>query len=180
MNLGQQVKIVRNDEITCEQIAALAPDYLVLSPGPCTPNESGITLDAIKYFAGDIPMLGVCLGHQAIGQVFGAQVVRARNIKHGKTSLVSHNDSALFTYIDNPFVATRYHSLIIAEHTLPNTLNVTAWCEETSGEREIMAIEHKSLAIYGVQFHPESLLSASGMQILANFLTVSADKIRLA
>ncbi len=180
MNLGQQVKIVRNDEITCEQIAALAPDYLVLSPGPCTPNESGITLDAIKYFAGVIPMLGVCLGHQAIGQVFGAQVVRARNIKHGKTSLVSHNDSALFTCIDNPFVATRYHSLIIAQHTLPNTLNVTAWCEETSGEREIMAIEHKSLAIYGVQFHPESLLSASGMQILANFLTVSADKIRLA
>tara|TARA_R110000772_G_scaffold124433_2_gene231032 strand:+ start:1256 stop:1798 length:543 start_codon:yes stop_codon:yes gene_type:complete len=180
VTLGQEVKIVRNDEITCEQIAALAPDYLVLSPGPCTPNESGVTLDAINRFAGMIPMLGVCLGHQAIGQVFGAKVERANNIKHGKTSLVEHNDSPLFSGIDKPFIATRYHSLLITESTLPDTLAVTAWCEEIPGQREIMAIEHQNLAVYGVQFHPESLLSASGLQILANFLTVSADKMTLA
>ncbi|AEE21682.1 glutamine amidotransferase of anthranilate synthase [Glaciecola sp. 4H-3-7+YE-5] len=180
VTLGQAVKVVRNDQVTCVQIAELAPDYLVFSPGPCTPNESGVTLDAIKQFAGVIPMLGVCLGHQAIAQVFGASIVRARNIKHGKTSHVTHNHSDLFHRISTPFIATRYHSLLVDEQSLPDTLQVTAWCEESPSEREIMAIEHRSLAIYGVQFHPESLLSTSGLQILANFLTVSADKIILA
>ncbi|QHJ11696.1 Aminodeoxychorismate/anthranilate synthase component 2 [Paraglaciecola mesophila] len=180
VTLGQVVKVVRNDHITCEQIAELAPDYLVFSPGPCTPNESGVTLGAIEQFSGVIPMLGVCLGHQAIAQVFGANIIRARNIKHGKTSYVTHDNSGLFNAIPTPFIATRYHSLLVEEQGLPESLKVTAWCDEIPGEREIMAIEHRSLAVYGVQFHPESLLSTCGMQILANFLTVSADKIILA
>tara|TARA_R110002012_G_scaffold241712_1_gene415995 strand:+ start:498 stop:1130 length:633 start_codon:yes stop_codon:yes gene_type:complete len=192
VTLGQDVKVVRNDELTCEDITALAPEYLVLSPGPCSPNESGVTLDAIKQFAGVIPMLGVCLGHQAIAQVFGAKIVRAENIKHGKTSYISHNASALFNGVDNPFIATRYHSLLVDNQSLPKEIVVTAWCEETiptkttheengpeetASQHEIMAIEHRTLAIYGVQFHPESLLSTSGLQILANFLTESADKL---
>ena len=182
VTLGQDVKVVRNDELTCEDITALEPDYLVLSPGPCTPNESGVTLDAIKQFAGVIPMLGVCLGHQAIAQVFGAKIVRANNIKHGKTSYISHDANALFNGVDNPFIATRYHSLLVDNESLPEDIVVTAWCdetapEETAGHREIMAIEHRTLAIYGVQFHPESLLSTSGLQILANFLTESTDKL---
>jgi anthranilate synthase/aminodeoxychorismate synthase-like glutamine amidotransferase len=180
VTLGQDVKVVRNDEITCKEIAYLAPDYLVLSPGPCTPDESGVTLEVITQFAGAIPMLGVCLGHQAIAQVFGATIVRATNIKHGKTSHVSHNGSVLFDNVNNPFIATRYHSLLVERQTLPDEIMVTAWCKEAPGEREIMAIEHRSLAVYGVQFHPESLLSSSGLQILDNFLTASANKITLA
>lgn len=195
VTLGQDVKVVRNNELTCEDITALAPDYLVLSPGPCTPNESGVTLDAIKQFSGVIPMLGVCLGHQAIAQVFGAKIVRANNIKHGKTSYITHNGSALFNDVDTPFIATRYHSLLVDNESLPEEIIVTAWCEETAheekglggknleestGQHEIMAIEHRTLAIYGVQFHPESLLSTSGLQILANFLTESADKLTKA
>lgn len=175
VELGQEVQVVRNDAITLAQIDALAPEYLVLSPGPCTPNESGITLAAIAHFAGKIPMLGVCLGHQAIAQVFGATIQSAGAIKHGKTALVTHNTGHLFTAINNPFTATRYHSLIIENTTLSTNFSVTAWCETTLADgiqlTEIMAIEDPSQHIYGVQFHPESLLTEQGHDILANFLS---------
>lgn len=168
--LGQQVMVVRNDLIDITGIEQLAPDYLVISPGPCTPNEAGISLQAIKHFAGRIPILGVCLGHQAIGQVFGAKVVRASQVMHGKTSAVEHTDSALFRDIDSPFVATRYHSLVLDWSSLPAEFNVTAWVEEWDGQRTAMAIEHKMLPLHGVQFHPESVLTEAGHCILANFL----------
>lgn len=170
--LGQQVQIVRNDKISCEQIAQLAPTFLVFSPGPGTPDTAGVTLAAIKQFAGRIPILGVCLGHQAIGQAFGAKVVRADNIKHGKTSLVMHNASGLFVGVNNPFVATRYHSLLLAHDSIPQAFSMSAWCQDPAQAIEVMAIEHQSLAIFGVQFHPESLLSTSGKQILANYLAL--------
>ena len=173
VELGQQVEVVRNDKITCVDIANLAPEFLVLSPGPCTPNEAGVTLDAITKFAGTIPMLGVCLGYQAIGQVFGAKVVRAKNIKHGKTSLLSHQSTALFTNIPDPFVATRYHSLLLQEDSIPAEFQVSAWCQDEGQDREVMAIEHRSLPIAGVQFHPESLLTEYGRPILANFLRIN-------
>jgi anthranilate synthase/aminodeoxychorismate synthase-like glutamine amidotransferase len=174
VELGQQVEVVRNDKITCAQIAGLAPEFLVLSPGPCTPNEAGVTLEVIRKFAGKIPLLGVCLGHQAIGQVFGAKVVRAKNIKHGKTSQVHHQNSALFDNVPDPFVATRYHSLLLQEDSIPKEFIVSAWCEEEDQGREVMAIEHTSLPIAGVQFHPESLLTEFGHAILANFLNTHA------
>ncbi|MFT6899843.1 MAG: anthranilate synthase/aminodeoxychorismate synthase-like glutamine amidotransferase [Paraglaciecola sp.] len=167
--LGQEVQIVRNDKITCQQIAQLAPQFLVFSPGPGTPNDAGITLAAIKKFAGFIPILGVCLGHQAIGQAFGAKVIRATNIKHGKTSNIKHSATKLFDEIPSPFVATRYHSLLLAWDSIPSQFTISAWCEEL-GNTEVMAIEHKNFPIFGVQFHPESLLSTSGKQILKNFL----------
>jgi anthranilate synthase/aminodeoxychorismate synthase-like glutamine amidotransferase len=167
--LGQEVQVVRNDKITCQQIAQRAPQFLVFSPGPCTPDEAGITLAAIKKFAGSIPMLGVCLGHQAIGQAFGAKVIPAANIKHGKTSNIKHSATKLFDEVPSPFVATRYHSLLLAGDSIPSQFKLSAWCEER-GTTEVMAIEHKSLPIFGVQFHPESLLSTSGKQILKNFL----------
>ncbi|WP_340679339.1 aminodeoxychorismate/anthranilate synthase component II [Paraglaciecola sp.] len=176
VELGQQVKIVRNDQLDCEAIAQLAPEYLVISPGPCTPDQAGISLQAIEQFAGKIPLLGVCLGHQAIGQVFGAQVVRARNIKHGKTSLIEHNSSRLFHEVPSPFMATRYHSLLLAQDSINTDFAVSAWCKESGVEREVMAIEHKSLAIAGVQFHPESLLTEFGHQILANFINQNGVK----
>ncbi|MFQ3234727.1 MAG: para-aminobenzoate synthetase component 2 [Paraglaciecola sp.] len=169
ISLGQEVKIVRNDKITCQQIAQLAPQFLVFSPGPCTPDDAGITLSAIKEFAGSIPMLGVCLGHQAIGQAFGAEVIRAANVKHGKTSNIKHSATKLFEQVPSPFVATRYHSLLLARDSIPSQFTISAWCEEL-GTNEVMAIEHKELPVFGVQFHPESLLSTSGKQILKNFL----------
>jgi anthranilate synthase/aminodeoxychorismate synthase-like glutamine amidotransferase len=180
--LGQEVVIVRNDEIDCAKIRALYPNYLVFSPGPCTPSSSGITLEAIKIFAGVIPILGVCLGHQAIGQVFGANIIKARQIKHGKTSKIYHSDSALFKDVTMPFVATRYHSLVLDRATIPDDFRITAWCDNNGevkhnalyqdmmNEAEVMAIEHKTLAIFGVQFHPESLLTEFGHHILNNFL----------
>ncbi|MEG3766330.1 aminodeoxychorismate/anthranilate synthase component II [Alteromonas sp. 14N.309.X.WAT.G.H12] len=168
--LGQTVRVIRNDAITLSQIQTLAPDMLVFSPGPCTPNEAGITLAAIQAFAGTIPMLGVCLGHQSIGQAFGAQVVGARCIKHGKTSPLIHHNSGLFQHLPTPFQVTRYHSLVIAPDSLPDTFSVDAWCEETPGEREIMAVSHKSLPIWGVQFHPESLLTEHGHALLNTFI----------
>lgn len=174
VELGQQVKVVRNNDIDILGISSLNPDYLVISPGPCTPNESGISLQAIKHFHGQIPILGVCLGHQALGQVFGAQVERATNIKHGKTSQVMHNRSALFSGVSNPFVATRYHSLLLANDSIPEDFAVTAWCEEKDSI-EVMAIEHISLPSMGVQFHPESLLTESGHQILSNFLQIGQE-----
>jgi anthranilate synthase/aminodeoxychorismate synthase-like glutamine amidotransferase len=179
VELGQQVEVVRNDKITCAQIEELAPDFLVISPGPCTPNQAGVSLQAINHFVGKIPILGVCLGHQAIGQVFGARVVRAKNIKHGKTSMVFHRSSALFKNIPDPFVATRYHSLLLKEDTIPHEFIVSAWCEEDGQEREVMAIEHLSLPIMGVQFHPESLLTEFGRAILANFLNIEQLAVRI-
>ena len=180
--LGQDVIVVRNDEVDCAEIRILCPDYLVFSPGPCTPDSSGITLEAIKVFAGLMPILGVCLGHQAIGQVFGGSVIKAQQIKHGKTSQIYHSHSALFKDVPMPFVATRYHSLVLDRVSIPDDFKITAWCsanddaknidlcQATIQQTEVMAIEHNTLPIYGVQFHPESLLTEFGHHILNNFL----------
>ncbi|MBF0218698.1 MAG: aminodeoxychorismate/anthranilate synthase component II [Gammaproteobacteria bacterium] len=169
--LGVEVVVHRNDQITVEQIAAAAPDYLVISPGPCTPNEAGVSIAAITAFAGKIPILGVCLGHQALGQAFGGRIVHAKAIMHGKTSLVHHHGRGLFTDIKQPFTATRYHSLVIEQATLPDVLEITAWTVSESGEcDEIMAVRHTSLPLVGVQFHPESILTEFGHTLLKNFL----------
>lgn len=176
VELGQDVKVVRNNEISCQQIAQLKPAHLVISPGPCTPDQAGISLQAIEQFAGKIPLLGVCLGHQAIGQVFGAHVVQARNIKHGKTSQIQHNNSQLFKNIPSPFTATRYHSLLLAQHTVPSEFTISAWCQEADFAPEVMAIEHRTLALTGVQFHPESLLTEFGHELLANFIAYGETK----
>lgn len=164
--LGAAVKVVRNDETTLEAVAALAPERIVISPGPCTPNEAGITLSLIRGLSGRIPILGVCLGHQAIGQAFGAQVVRARRVMHGKVSRVHHDGKGVFAGIPNDFVATRYHSLAIARDTLPGCLAITA----ESDDGEIMGVRHRALAVEGVQFHPEALLTEHGHALLRNFL----------
>lgn len=164
--LGEEIVVKRNNEINIAEIELLAPDYLMISPGPCTPNEAGISLEAINYFAGKIPIFGVCLGHQAIAQVFGGEVVKADKLMHGKTSSVSHDGRTLFEGISNPFQAGRYHSLIVRKETLPDCLEIAA---ETKDE-EIMAIRHKYLPIEGVQFHPESIITEEGKQLLANFL----------
>ncbi|HXT97850.1 MAG TPA: aminodeoxychorismate/anthranilate synthase component II [Polyangia bacterium] len=164
--MGQEVRVVRNDEIAAAEIAALAPSHIVISPGPCTPNEAGISLEVIKTYAGKIPILGVCLGHQAIGQAFGGKVVRAARVMHGKTSPISHDGQGLFTGLPNPFQATRYHSLLIERASVPDSLDVTA---ETA-EKEIMAVRHKTLPIEGVQFHPESFLTTAGKDLLRNFI----------
>ncbi|MEC7119662.1 MAG: aminodeoxychorismate/anthranilate synthase component II, partial [Pseudomonadota bacterium] len=161
--LGQDVHVVRNDQISLEQIEALNPAYLVISPGPCSPNEAGISLDAIRHFAGKIPLLGVCLGHQSIGQAFGGEVIRAKQVMHGRLSAMYHADIGVFEGLPNPFTATRYHSLVVAKHSLPDCLEVTAWTQDAQGEiDEIMGLRHKSLPIEGVQFHPESILSEHG------------------
>lgn len=165
--LGEELKVFRNDKITIQEIEALAPDYLMISPGPCTPNEAGISLEVIRYFAGKIPILGVCLGHQSIGQAFGGKVVRAERLMHGKTSLVHHDQKTIFRNIPSPFVVARYHSLIIEEGTLPPELEVTA----RTPEGEIMAVRHRTYPIEGVQFHPESIITEYGKQLLSNFLT---------
>ncbi|OFC69711.1 anthranilate synthase component II [Alteromonas confluentis] len=171
--LGQEVSVVRNDAITLAQIEAISPDYLVLSPGPCTPDDAGITLAAIEHFAGKIPMLGVCLGHQSIGQVFGGTVTRADKVRHGKTSPLYHREAGLFEGLPQGYEVTRYHSLVIEPSTLPDTLQVDAWCEGQNGKREIMAISHQSLPVWGVQFHPESLLTEHGHAVLQRFLTLA-------
>ena len=164
--IGQEVEVVRNDKISIEEINKLNPRYIVISPGPCTPNEAGISLELIEAFKGKIPILGVCLGHQSIGQAFGGKIVHAQTIMHGKTSKISHNNKGVFRGIKNPFIATRYHSLVIEKPTLPNCFDVTAWTDDN----EIMGIKHKELAIEGVQFHPESILSEHGHDLLKNFL----------
>lgn len=170
--LGADVSVYRNDKITIEDIERLAPSHLVISPGPCTPNEAGISMDAIRVFAGRIPILGICLGHQSIGQVFGGDVIRAKNVMHGKTSLIYHNETSVFQGVPNPHRATRYHSLVVAEATLPDCFEVTAWTKSQDGKRdEIMGMRHRSLPIEGVQFHPESILTEAGHALLANFLT---------
>jgi len=169
--LNADVKVVRNDEISIADIEALAPEKLVISPGPCTPNEAGISLEAIKHFAGKLPILGICLGHQSIGQAFGGNIIRAKQVMHGKTSLVHHKDSGVFAGLSNPFVATRYHSLVIEQDSLPDCLEITAWTENEDGSmEEIMGVRHRELDIQGVQFHPESILTQHGHDLLANFL----------
>ncbi len=169
--LGAEVQVYRNDQITIEQIEALAPQQLVVSPGPCTPNEAGISIAAINHFAGKLPILGVCLGHQSIGQAFGGKIVHAKQIMHGKTSMVKHNDSGVFKGLNNPFEVTRYHSLVIERESMPECLEMTAWVETAEGEiDEIMGVRHKELAIEGVQFHPESILTQHGHDLMKNFL----------
>jgi len=169
--LGADVTVVRNDEVTVEDIEALAPDKIVISPGPCTPNEAGISVETILKFAGKLPILGVCLGHQSIGNAFGGDIVHAKSIMHGKTSPVYHHDSGVFKNLNNPFIATRYHSLVIDQQTLPDCLEITAWTQDESGNiDEIMGVRHKELDIEGVQFHPESILTEHGHDMLRNFL----------
>ncbi|WIO74102.1 aminodeoxychorismate/anthranilate synthase component II [Porticoccaceae bacterium LTM1] len=169
--LQADVKVVRNDELTIEQIEKMAPERIVISPGPCTPNEAGVSVAAIKHFAGKIPLLGICLGHQSIGQAFGGEIVRAKQVMHGKTSPVHHNNSGVFSGLSNPFTVTRYHSLVIDQGSLPDCLEVTAWTENADGSiDEIMGVRHKELAIEGVQFHPESILTEHGHDLLRNFL----------
>jgi len=164
--LGQEVQVYRNDEISLEQIAALKPAHLVISPGPCTPNEAGVSVAAIKQFAGQIPILGVCLGHQSIGQAFGGKIVHAKQLMHGKTSEIHHKNIGVFAGLPDPFTATRYHSLVIERESLPDCLEITAWTDDG----EIMGVRHKTLAVEGVQFHPESILTEHGHAMLENFL----------
>jgi anthranilate synthase component 2 len=169
--LGADVRVYRNDQITIEEIEALNPDKIVISPGPCTPNEAGISLEVIKHFAGKKPIMGVCLGHQSIGQAFGGDIVHASAIMHGKTSPVYHNNKSVFKGLNNPVESTRYHSLVIDKNTLPDCLEITAWTETEDGEMdEIMGVQHKTLPIEGVQFHPESILTEQGHDLLKNFL----------
>ena len=169
--LGQDVRVYRNDEITIEQIEALNPQHIVISPGPCSPNEAGVSMAVIQHFAGKIPVLGVCLGHQSIGQVFGGNVIRARQVMHGKTSPIYHKNSGVFSSLNNPLIATRYHSLVIDKNTLPDCLEITAWTQLDDGSMdEIMGVRHKALAVEGVQFHPESILTEQGHALLKNFL----------
>ena len=169
--LGAEVRVFRNDQLTVDEIEKLAPSQVVLSPGPCTPNEAGITLETIARLAGRVPILGVCLGHQAIGQAFGGQVVRAKTIMHGKTSPIRHRGEGVFAGVPDGFEATRYHSLVVRRETLPDTLEITAWTEDAEGGiDEIMGLRHRSLPVEGVQFHPESILTQHGHDLLRNFL----------
>jgi anthranilate synthase component 2 len=169
--LGADVHVYRNDQITIGEIGKLGPSHLVISPGPCTPNEAGVSVEAIRHFAGKLPILGVCLGHQSIGQAFGGKIVHAGQIMHGKTSMVRHKDSGVFRGLPNPLEATRYHSLVIEKESLPDCLEVTAWTENEDGSiDEIMGVRHKEMAVEGVQFHPESILTEHGHDMLKNFL----------
>jgi anthranilate synthase component II len=173
--LGADVQVYRNDEIDLKQIEDLAPAQIVISPGPCTPNEAGISTAVIKHFAGKVPLLGICLGHQSIGQVFGGNIIRAGKVMHGKLSAIHHTGEGVFKGLSKPFTATRYHSLVIDSKSLPDCLEMTAWTEDENGNlEEIMGVRHKQLAVEGVQFHPESILSEHGHQLLQNFLDASA------
>jgi anthranilate synthase/aminodeoxychorismate synthase-like glutamine amidotransferase len=168
--LGAQVEVRRNDEVTIQQIETLRPERILLSPGPCTPQEAGISVELIRHFAGKVPLLGVCLGHQAIGAAFGGEVVRAKNLMHGKTSEVEHDGKTIFRGLSSPMTATRYHSLIVSETNLPKDLEVSAWTSDKDGTRVIMGLRHKNLQVEGVQFHPESVLTNQGKKLVENFL----------
>ena len=173
--LNQEVKVVRNDQVTLEQIERWQPKYLVIGPGPCSPTEAGISIPAINHFAGKIPLLGVCLGHQAIGQAFGGNIIRANTVMHGRLSDMHHSSKGIFSNLPSPFAATRYHSLVIEQESLPECLEVTCWTNQADGSiEEIMGVKHKTLAVEGVQFHPESILSQHGHQIFKNFLEIYA------
>lgn len=170
--LGEDVRVFRNDALSVDQVMALKPDRMVISPGPCTPNEAGISLALIEQLAGTLPILGVCLGHQSIGQAFGGRVVRARTLMHGKTSMIHHHNQGLFRQLPNPFEATRYHSLVVERESFPDCLEMTAWTEHADGSiDEIMGLRHRTLDVVGVQFHPESILTRCGRDLLRNFLT---------
>jgi len=169
--LGADVRVFRNDEISVQEIEQLRPERLVISPGPCTPNEAGVSMAAIEHFAGVVPILGICLGHQSIGQVFGGRIVRAGRVMHGKTSMIHHRGVGVFSGLPDPFEATRYHSLVIDKASVPDCLEVTAWTVDERGElEEIMGVRHRELPVEGVQFHPESILTRQGHDLLANFL----------
>jgi len=170
LELGAEVTVKRNDEISIADIEAMNPQKIVVSPGPCTPNEAGISLTTVSHFASKIPLLGICLGHQSIGQSFGGQVVRAKEVMHGKTSMIHHRGEGVFAGLDNPFEATRYHSLVVEQDSLPDVLEVTAWTEVNGEMDAIMGLRHRELDVEGVQFHPESILTQSGHQLLNNFL----------
>ena len=173
--LDQEVKVVRNAQVTLEQIERWQPKYLVIGPGPCSPTEAGISIPAINHFAGKIPLLGVCLGHQAIGQAFGGNIIRAKTVMHGRLSDMHHSSKGIFSNLPSPFAATRYHSLVIEQESLPECLEVTCWTNQADGSiEEIMGVKHKTLAVEGVQFHPESILSQHGHQIFKNFLEIYA------
>ncbi len=176
--LGAKVEVKRNDEVSIGEIEAMRPERIVVSPGPCTPQDAGISIELIRHFAGGskhtVPLLGVCLGHQAIGAAFGGEVVRAKNLMHGKTSAVEHDGRTIFRGVDSPMTATRYHSLIVSEEGLPPDLEVSAWIRERDGTRVIMGLRHRKFPVEGVQFHPESVLTNSGKQLIANFLKISS------
>lgn len=175
--LGAEVEVHRNDQISIEDIEAMKPERIMISPGPCTPNEAGISMQAIEHFAGKLPILGVCLGHQSIGQVFGGKIVHAKEIMHGKTSMIYHNNVGVFEGLENPYEATRYHSLVIEKETLPDCLEITAWTQNKDGGiDEIMGVRHKELVIEGVQFHPESILTQHGHELLKNFLNQTSAR----
>lgn len=169
--LGVDIRVFRNDEISVDEIASLEPEHIVISPGPCTPKEAGVSVETIKTFSGKIPILGVCLGHQSIGEAFGGKIIRAKRVMHGKISAIHHEGKGVFRGLNNPFDATRYHSLVIERESLPDCLELTAWTENEDGSfEEIMGVRHRVLAVEGVQFHPESILSQHGHQMLKNFL----------
>ena len=170
--LGAEVVVCRNDRTTLDEIGAMHPDHIVISPGPCTPHEAGISIDVIRYFAGRVPLLGVCLGHQAMGAAFGGKVVRATTLMHGKTSSIQHDGKTIFRDIPSPMTATRYHSLIVEEKTLPAELEISATCQDRDGSRVIMGLRHRKYAVEGVQFHPESVLTDQGKQLIRNFLSL--------
>ncbi len=173
--LGAEVVVYRNDEITLAEIDKLAPEKIVISPGPCTPNEAGISMPVVSTFGARIPILGICLGHQSIGQALGGRVIRAREVMHGKTSLIHHNGRGVFAGLTNPFEATRYHSLVVERATLPDCLEITAWTERDGAFDEIMGLRHRELPIEGVQFHPESIRTPLGRELLRNFLDMSLE-----
>ena len=178
LELGEEVIVHRNDEISLDRIREADPQQIVISPGPCTPNEAGISVDCIKEFGASIPILGVCLGHQSIAQAFGGKVVRANQVMHGKTSSINHDSRGVFANLEGNFIATRYHSLVVEEESLPRCLEVSAWSNDEGSSKEIMAVRHRELFVEGVQFHPESILSEHGYQILKNFLDLSQSERR--
>jgi anthranilate synthase/aminodeoxychorismate synthase-like glutamine amidotransferase len=175
--LGAEVEVRRNDEVNVREVETLGPERIVVSPGPCTPQDAGISIELIRHFAGKVPVLGVCLGHQAIGAAFGGQVVRAKNLMHGKTSQVEHDGKTIFRGLSSPMTATRYHSLIVAEDALPSDLEVSAWTLDKDGTRVIMGLRHKKFAVEGVQFHPESVLTDEGKTLVMNFLELTPQRI---